>query len=71
MSNNLKCPPCLTRAERDRRYRERQKAGIQVYRVEVDQDMFEKLLFGRHLDRRDMDNHDKVSNAIVDLIKTA
>ena len=58
------CPPCSSDAQRSRRRRARQKAGIQVVDVEVDQDVVEALLAKKTLPRDACGDRDAIAQAI-------
>jgi len=58
-------------AIRMRRYRQRQRDGVQVVTVEVNQDMIETLLITRQLDRDVAGDPQAISQAIKRLMKKA
>ncbi len=57
--------------ERKRRYRKRQRQGIQVVPVEVDQEIVESLIAKRLLNPADCGDSDKVSVALEKLARDA
>lgn len=66
---NRHCPPCdaeiVTPAERARRYRRRQRDGIQVVPVEVDQVTVEALVRMGRLDRNSVGDPLAIGEALV------
>ncbi len=59
-----------TAAARMKRYRQRQRNGVQVVRIEVDQDSVESLLITRRLKREDAGDPAAIAAAIEALMKT-
>lgn len=62
------CPPCdagISPAERARRYRKRQRAGIQVVAVEIDQATVEALVRMGRLDRNAIGDPLAIGEALV------
>lgn len=57
-------------AARMKRYRQRQRNGVQVVRIEVDQHSVESLLMTRRLKREDIGNSAAIAAAIEALMKT-
>ncbi len=58
-----------TAAIRMKRYRRRQRNGVQVVRIEVDQDSVESLLITQRLKREDAGNPAAIAAAIEALMK--
>ena len=63
-----KCPPCSSGALRKRLWRNRQKCGIQIVAVEVDQEVVERLLMKRALKPDDAGDPKQIARAMVAVV---
>ena len=57
----------LSAAEKQRRYRERQRDGVQVVRVEIDEVLIARLIEGNKISEVDARDPEKVAAALVGL----
>lgn len=56
--------------ERKRRYRERQKAGVLLVSVEVDEEFVARLIASGHLRLRDASHRERIAEAIEVIVET-
>ena len=54
----------MTLAERQRQWRDRRRAGVQLVSVEVDQHVIDELVWSGLLDRQDVGNRQRIAEAL-------
>jgi hypothetical protein len=60
-------PRPLSAAEKQRRYRERQRTGVQVVRVDVDEALIARLIEAQKISEVDARDPEKVAAVILEL----
>ena len=61
----------MTTAQRQQRYRQRQKAGISIIPVPVDHELVEHLIEDGILDEKESADNRSVARSIVETLKSA